>query len=67
MTNVCENASFEKERIKSERRLLRLKDAISIVCRYNLQNRLDDADYHLLYHTLKGELRLAEKEHKRFL
>ncbi len=67
MTDACENVSFEKERIKSERRLLRLKDAMSVVSRYNLQNRLDDADYHLLHHTLKEEFRLAEKEHKRFL
>lgn len=65
--DVCENAFFEKERSKSERRLLRLKDALSVISRYKLQNKLEDTDYNLLRHTLIEELRLAEKEHKRFL
>jgi len=49
------------------RRVNRLNDALRIIRRYNTKQVIEDADYSVLKHTLKTEIRAVERENEKLI
>ena len=44
-----------------------LNDALRIIRRYNTKQVIEDADYSVLKHTLKAEIRAVERENEKLI